>query len=376
METKFGFLKLMRVLTPLVFILNGCGGGGGEGSSTPPVSDTPPPPPVNEAPTANAGSDMSVQEGDPVILGGSGSDPEGDEILYLWEQVTGPSVTFDDPTLANAKFVAPFVQGTKELGFDLTVYDPEGLEDTDSITITVYSNFLGCNPVSPPAELGLDPFYEKYCDANGIPVVASGLVDDRALEWAAYQARRMTGYRIDILEEMKRNNTRLAIMSESEVLTDLPEYSDLYEVFPGTDWDRIRGIGATMSRPVSVAPEGNVLCWQSDRWRGLFSTLAHEFPGHALANMGAKPDPMWNQRLIDTYDAAMASGLWVNRHSSTNPDEYWAIGVGAWFDMILDSSDDPDFIIISTRSELANYDAGLYQLILELLPEIDVPICP
>ena len=184
METKFGFLKRIWVLTPLVFILNGCGGGGGGGSSPPPAGGTQPPP-ANTAPTADAGGDISVQEGDPVVLAGDGSDPEGDDILYLWEQVAGPSVTFDDPTLANAKFVAPFVQGTKELEFDLTVYDPEGMEDTDSIIITVYSNFLGCDPVSPPAELGLDPFYEKYCDANGIPVVSSGLVDNSALEWAA-----------------------------------------------------------------------------------------------------------------------------------------------------------------------------------------------
>ena len=64
--------------------------------------------------------------------------------------------------------------------------------------------------------------------------------------------------------------------------------------------------------------------------------------------------------------------LWL--YSGRNKEEYWAQGVGMWFGMIPDDSDDPDFI--GTRSKLANYDAGLYQLILELLPEIDVPMCP
>ncbi|MEZ6117446.1 MAG: hypothetical protein R3C28_12840 [Pirellulaceae bacterium] len=38
---------------------------------------------------------------------------------------------------------------------------------------------------SPPAEMNLDPFYQKYVDASGYPVVSSAAVNDYALKEAA-----------------------------------------------------------------------------------------------------------------------------------------------------------------------------------------------
>ena len=35
-----------------------------------------------------------------------------------------------------------------------------------------------CVVSTPPAELGLDPFYKKYVDVNGIPLISSWRVPD------------------------------------------------------------------------------------------------------------------------------------------------------------------------------------------------------
>ena len=37
---------------------------------------------------------------------------------------------------------------------------------------------------APPASLGLDPFYQKYLDATGVPVLGSGQPEDAALAQA------------------------------------------------------------------------------------------------------------------------------------------------------------------------------------------------
>ncbi|WP_458720650.1 PKD domain-containing protein [Candidatus Nitrosocosmicus sp. R] len=50
-------------------------------------------------PTANAGSDQSVDSGDAVLLDGSGSsDPRNETLTYKWIQPAGPSVSLSDAT--------------------------------------------------------------------------------------------------------------------------------------------------------------------------------------------------------------------------------------------------------------------------------------
>src|SRR6266516_2912777 len=53
---------------------------------------------VNQPPTANAGNEQGVNEGDTVSLDGSGSDPDGNTLAFAWSQLSGPTVTLSDPT--------------------------------------------------------------------------------------------------------------------------------------------------------------------------------------------------------------------------------------------------------------------------------------
>jgi hypothetical protein len=63
--------------------------------------------PTNQAPTANAGTDQTVNEGDNVKLDGSGSsDPDGTIASYSWTQTAGTyniQSHFAGDSLYNAK---------------------------------------------------------------------------------------------------------------------------------------------------------------------------------------------------------------------------------------------------------------------------------
>jgi hypothetical protein len=61
----------------------------------------------NDAPTANAGADQTVEEVATVQLAGNATDPEGQGLTYQWVQTGGPAVTLSNPTAANPTFTAP-----------------------------------------------------------------------------------------------------------------------------------------------------------------------------------------------------------------------------------------------------------------------------
>ncbi|MBN1920935.1 MAG: tandem-95 repeat protein [Anaerolineae bacterium] len=93
---------------------------------------------VNQAPTAAAGPDQTVNVGALVLLSGAGSsDPDGNlPLTYLWQQTSGTTVTLSNPAGVAPTFTAP---GTATvLTFSLTVTDSLGLASTpDTVTITV-----------------------------------------------------------------------------------------------------------------------------------------------------------------------------------------------------------------------------------------------
>ena len=90
----------------------------------------------NTAPTANAGTNQSVAAGVNVVLDGSNStDGDGAIVNYLWEQVSGPSVTVSNADQSTASFISPSEASTQILSFRLTVTDNDG--DSSSVTTTV-----------------------------------------------------------------------------------------------------------------------------------------------------------------------------------------------------------------------------------------------
>lgn len=78
----------------------------------------------NAAPTADAGSDQTVDEGATVELDDSNSsDPDGDSLDYEWTQTSGPDVTLRDAATETPTFTAPEVSSRRDLVFELVVDD-------------------------------------------------------------------------------------------------------------------------------------------------------------------------------------------------------------------------------------------------------------
>jgi hypothetical protein len=113
----------------LVSVLSSCGGSEASGPANPP--------PANQAPTADAGADQSVDEGATVELSGSGADSDGDVVSYSWLQESGTVVTITNADLANASFIAPAVSASEILIFRLTVTDDDGATGSDTVSVTV-----------------------------------------------------------------------------------------------------------------------------------------------------------------------------------------------------------------------------------------------
>ncbi|MYD92558.1 MAG: hypothetical protein F4Y02_02460, partial [Chloroflexi bacterium] len=89
---------------------------------------------ANQAPTAHAGDDRTVAEGDTVTLDGSGStDPEEQTLTYTWTAPSG--ITLLDATAAQPTFDAPEVDGQTDYTFTLTVND--GVQDSAAASVTI-----------------------------------------------------------------------------------------------------------------------------------------------------------------------------------------------------------------------------------------------
>jgi hypothetical protein len=121
---------------------------------------------VNLPPTADAGPDQIVNEGDTVTLDGSNSsDPDDSIASYLWTQTAGPAVTLTDPTAAQATFSAPVVgSGGASLIFRLRVTDSFGLEATDTCIVNITNGNL-----PPTADAGPDQTVDE-----GVTVTLDG----------------------------------------------------------------------------------------------------------------------------------------------------------------------------------------------------------
>lgn len=121
----------------------------------------------NQVPTAVAGDDQTVVEGESVTVDGSASsDPDGDVLVFGWTQLSGPTVTLDAVDAAQATFVAAEA-GTVEL--QLTVTDPEGGADRDTVAITVTPR--------PDDELDGGPDADPDADAQPVMQAAGGGCD-------------------------------------------------------------------------------------------------------------------------------------------------------------------------------------------------------
>ena len=147
---------------------------------------------------------------------------------------------------------------------------PSETSEPAAISLEAIEDRKGCEVSAPPAELGLDEFYTKYCDADGIIIAASDNVDDFAVKEGWYVVMNFLAPLPDARASLVANGAQLTIYdSNREDLRDVPEYYTLS--FDTNDF--AAGLGGTLSNPVSVTTEQDLLCNRTTTYR-LLTALA------------------------------------------------------------------------------------------------------
>ena len=214
---------------------------------------------------------------------------------------------------------------------------------------------------APPTYLKLDSFYTKHVSASGYPVVGSEKVNDYALKETAYLIDLMLAHRPEVRKIMIANKSRCVVMAHNEYTTDLPEHSHFS---PKDYWDaRARGLGGSEDDPVCSVGEENVLSFKGDPYHAE-CILIHEFAHNIHLRGLIHFDATFDDRLKQSYENALANGLWKTKYASVNHYEYWAEGVQSWFSN--NRPPDHDHNHVDTREELIEYDPGLAKLCREI----------
>jgi hypothetical protein len=229
----------------------------------------------------------------------------------------------------------------------------------------------------PPASLKLDPFYKKYLDANGIPIISSWRVPDSALvkawEIITFMTNDLPG---KVLVQMQKEGLRVAVMARYEGTTDIPEHAHL-ENDTTINWDlRARGLGGDLEMPLTTCAEENLLCYQIDKYHAE-DILVHEF-AHSVHLVGIAPiDPDFEPTLQKLLSEAIAQGKYNGTYAQTNFYEYWAEGVQNWFNVNAEvPKPDGKHNQMNTRKEMKQYDIKLYEVVGRYFSEFETsPSC-
>jgi alpha-glucosidase len=248
---------------------------------------------------------------------------------------------------------------------------------SQSFEYEVNTGIPDARPTEVPASLGIDSFYKKYIDADGIPIVSSADVRDEALVRARRVIIQMLSKRADIKQYMVEKGCKVMIVGEKEEVCDIPEYAHICNTPENIAyWNRrARGFGGAPEHEVSAScGEENVLGLLTDRYMGE-SILVHEFAHilHMVGICGTEAD--FNDKLESLRQNAIAKGLWKDTYCISNKEEYFAETVQSFFNCNrYAKTANGVHNSINTREKLKQYDPDMYRLLLQYLPEEDLDL--
>jgi hypothetical protein len=250
-------------------------------------------------------------------------------------------------------------------------------------------DYVAFSVTAPPPELGLDPFYKKYVDALGVPVVTSNKVPDTALLVARDIVQFMLANRPDLRKELMRKKWKLAIMAQTELTYDIPEHRK-FRLLPKIEDERLTpeqrenynkpgGVGTqtgeqywnARGRGFGGEPDGenttscaeeNLLGYPGTRYFGS-SICVHEFSHGIMRGAIYTVDPEYRKSVEDAYAAAKAAKLSsAQGYPGNNFNEYWATGIEAY---TFSSGRGPETLLAA--------DPRLYELVKQVIPATKMP---
>mgnify|MGYP002388522465 FL=1 len=215
-------------------------------------------------------------------------------------------------------------------------------------------------------DFSLAPFYKKYVDANGLPILSSDAPDDESLRRACRLVVNMLSKRSDAREKLIELRVRFVVIGRDEGTADIPEYG--FRDKPQAEKDAINARARGIGSQASSCGEENLMCLAGDRYPAE-SICVHEF-SHTIHEALKQLDPNFEDRLKADFNDASSRGILKDTYRSENYDEYWAEGVQDWYDTNAEA-DPPDGIhnAVNTRKELESFDPRLFALIGEVFPE-------
>ena len=222
--------------------------------------------------------------------------------------------------------------------------------------------------------VGIDSFYRKHLDAEGVTIVSSDAVPDAALVAARRNILHLLSKRPDVHQAMLQYVPRISIMAISETASDLPEF--------GLRADGEWGLGQMPGDTTSLVSVRGICYPGNTEYRANF--LLHEFV-HAMQNLGWPTTDLGIEgEIFAAYQAAVARGDFaapIDEPENVTPadaygdDEYLTHNVNAWFD--LNESLPGPWVDVKvgdsgprsgTREQLGERDPTLYALIDRFLP--------
>lgn len=203
---------------------------------------------VNDAPTADAGTDVQVLEGATISLDASNSSsaPDNDSISYSWS----PADNLNNASSSQPVYTAPAVNADTEQTLTLTVTDTGNLSDSDTVKVTILN--LPGQPQNVQAEKG-----------DGEATITWDVVSDA------------TGYDICMATESITNPENCTSLQDGQVFSDQESPTTIDNLMNETPYyfvvipKNANGTG-TASAEASVTPQPpsnwGEAKWDSFKW--------------------------------------------------------------------------------------------------------------
>ena len=252
----------------------------------------------------------------------------------------------------------------------LTTLAPPG--GTSSTTTTVPAPDESTTTTVPPPSnecvVGTDTSVEGFtvsCTVLGLTIRAAEDVDGDAVTAQAERVYQMLIFRPDLTAAIVEAGLEGRVIPDGVRITNVPGFEELYELYPGIDWNRRgRSFPGNVELPLFAGAEENLLCLEEPYYFGedefvrAFALTIRRFGLDVV-------DEPTSEAIEVSYARAIAAGLWKNTLAEINSDEYWVEGVQSYFDANLeDNAEDREpnssHNAVNTRDELRDYDPALW----------------